>query len=420
MFCERCGAVLPEGANFCPNCGVPVARTKDKPKRGEIKTVQFRCSGCGNVMEIDPDSPVLRCRFCGSNELIQEDTDVTVERIRRRTKRDEQQAYKDVQTGWQRIREKEIERDSQEATYKREKEAIRSYRRGPLFYLTIFLALLFGLFLSMAVAEKQFPSAAIAALQVALCLGSILMGLRTIKEKGRGLHTIMVILAIFLIVPFAGITSSSYDKAMDRQRKEELRENPLVWPTTGLAQILPEPETTMGKIDINYDDKLYFSMYYVSKEEYEAYVQRCIEEGFTIEAEKRETTYSAYNDDGYDLRIHYIESSNQRLWVNLEAPVQLKTIIWPDTDMVNLLPRPKSALGEINTENASHFSVSIGNTTQEQFAQYVNECIAAGFDTDYSKEDTYFTGDYGTVYHLRVEYRGFNTIEISIEKKNKS
>ena len=70
MYCVKCGATLPEKANFCPNCGEPVRQTEKKTS--EVKTAQFRCKGCGHVMEIDPDSPVLRCSVCGSNELILE------------------------------------------------------------------------------------------------------------------------------------------------------------------------------------------------------------------------------------------------------------------------------------------------------------------------------------------------------------
>ena len=94
--------VVPENAQFCPECGKRLITATTKIKT--IETVQFRCKGCGNVMEINPESPVLRCSFCGSNELIQEDKDITVERIRSRSKREGQQTYKEVQKGWQAIR----------------------------------------------------------------------------------------------------------------------------------------------------------------------------------------------------------------------------------------------------------------------------------------------------------------------------
>lgn len=329
MFCERCGAALPDDSNFCPNCGMPVDGTNG-----------------------------------GSS---------------------------------------------------RERDTMRSHRRGFSFYLAIFLLLVFWAFFALSFRDKLYHSAGIAALQITLCLVCILMGFRTIKVGGRGLRALLVIIAVVLIVPFGNTHSAELDRAEERQKEEELRANPLVWPNNGLAQLLPAPETTMGEIELNYDDTFYFSMYYVSKEEYDAYVQRCVEKGFTIEVENWDTSYSAYNEDGYKIRIYYWDYSIPSISVSLDAPIELKTVIWPDTDMVNLLPKPESKLGSVETENASHFAVYIGNTTPEQFERYVNKCIAAGFDTDYSKYDTYYYGDYAKDYRLRVEYIGFNTIEVDIE-----
>lgn len=110
MFCDKCGSLLPDRAKFCPECGMPVDQTRPRTDRREIRTVQFRCKSCGNVMEIDPDSPILRCSACGSNELILEGDDVTVERIK-------SNAYKDVELGRQQVY-KEVELGKRELEIK--------------------------------------------------------------------------------------------------------------------------------------------------------------------------------------------------------------------------------------------------------------------------------------------------------------
>ena len=69
-------------------------------------------------MEIDPDSPVLRCSVCGSNELILEGDNVTVQRIKSNAYKDvelgKQQTYKDVELG-----KKELEIKGDNARFKR-------------------------------------------------------------------------------------------------------------------------------------------------------------------------------------------------------------------------------------------------------------------------------------------------------------
>lgn len=43
MFCNRCGAKIPEGGRFCVNCGAPVAGIQPRPAafQGEPKPVRF-------------------------------------------------------------------------------------------------------------------------------------------------------------------------------------------------------------------------------------------------------------------------------------------------------------------------------------------------------------------------------------------
>ena len=43
MFCEQCGAPIPEGAKFCEQCGAPVAgpQAESLPRRGEARPRRF-------------------------------------------------------------------------------------------------------------------------------------------------------------------------------------------------------------------------------------------------------------------------------------------------------------------------------------------------------------------------------------------
>ena len=247
MFCVKCGATLPDGANFCPNCGAPANRAKGEPGKREVKTVQFRCKGCGHVMEIDPDSPVLRCSVCGSNELILEDTDVTVERIRSRAKREENQTYRDVQTGWQRIREKEIDAQNLEAAYQRDSKEVRSYC-GLLFF-TILLIIVYGILLCLALFLKVVTPTVISIIGIVFCLLSILSGYKSIKG-GRGLSIVLIILVIMLFFPYLYYASEESDE-LNKIGHSEIRLQTMEQQATGTAQVLPVPDTDSERISVN-------------------------------------------------------------------------------------------------------------------------------------------------------------------------
>lgn len=409
MYCVKCGAALPDGANFCPGCGKRIKRIA--PNYGEIKTVQFRCKGCGHVMEIDPDSPVLRCSVCGSNELIQEDTDVTIERIRSRVRREENQTYRDVQTGWQRVREKEIDAQNKEATYQRNKKEIRSYR--VLFIFTILLIFFYGILLCIALALKLIAPAAISIVGIVFCLLSILSGYKSIKG-GRGLSIVLLILVIMLFFPYLYYSAEGNDQL----NKNEIKSRTMLWPTTGTAQVLPAPDTNNGRISVNNNIAFSFYLYSLSKDEYQTYINDCIDKGFSIDSEwNGDEYYSAYNNDGYYLQANYIALDPTQTWIHVSVPKEMKEISWPNTDMVNLLPRPESTIGSIEKDRETSFSVIIGDTTKEQYSQYVDACMAAGFDKEYNRGDESFYADHKSGYHLDVDYHGFNTMRITIEKE---
>ena len=84
MNCPRCGKKVVENAKYCHNCGFQI--TDDDVRY--FQRVKLRCKECGATMEYEPDGQQAVCSFCGSKELIIEDTEITVERIKSKTARD--------------------------------------------------------------------------------------------------------------------------------------------------------------------------------------------------------------------------------------------------------------------------------------------------------------------------------------------
>lgn len=102
MKCEKCGADIIETAKFCPVCG----------NRVNTQIRNLECSKCGGLMEINSDSPVIICPYCGNKEILQESDKITKQRIRSKTIKNISKDAKDlgiqyIETKERRKREKQ-------------------------------------------------------------------------------------------------------------------------------------------------------------------------------------------------------------------------------------------------------------------------------------------------------------------------
>lgn len=187
------------------------------------------------------------------------------------------------------------------------------------------------------------------------------------------------------------------------------------WADIELGSILPEPKSHIGRIDSNSDDRLSIYVQKSSREDYKNYLSECQDKGFMIESDKSETQYYAYNEEGYELSLAYDEGDKE-LYINLDAPMEMNTLQWPTSDLVSLLPVPKSTVGAISRETSDMFFVYVGETPLDDYNDYVNECSASGFSVNYDKGDKYYYADNESGYHITLRYQGNNVMSIEIEK----
>lgn len=78
--CEICGGNLDEEDLFCSECGTeaPKREKQSAPLVQALSTHNFTCEGCGASMSYDARAQTLRCPFCGSEKLKQEEDQNTL------------------------------------------------------------------------------------------------------------------------------------------------------------------------------------------------------------------------------------------------------------------------------------------------------------------------------------------------------
>ena len=129
-----------------------------------------------------------------------------------------------------------------------------------------------------------------------------------------------------------------------------------VWNDIVLGELLPEPPTSESEIYENSAEELWIDIKNLSDKQFNDYVETCKKKGFTIDAELDSYSFTAYNADGYKLELsHY--GNDEDMTIELEAPMEMNTIYWPMSEAGQLLPTPKSTIGNFSYEYSDSFSV---------------------------------------------------------------
>ncbi len=193
------------------------------------------------------------------------------------------------------------------------------------------------------------------------------------------------------------------------------------WPTTGLAVMLPTPKSSKGEVSSNSSKEFRATVAKTSKDGFNSYVSQCEDMGFNVDEEEEASSFEAYNSDGYKLELSYSDYHNaEEMTVHLSIPVEMGDMAWPTSGVGALAPVPVSTTGKIETESSSTFSVYIGKTSLSDYATYVQSCINAGFDVDYSKHEKSFTAENANGVDIRVTYKGFNMMSVHVYADSKA
>ncbi len=195
------------------------------------------------------------------------------------------------------------------------------------------------------------------------------------------------------------------------------------WDYMELAEVLPTPEFNNGKLkgEVHSDSTDYFSVDIAkcSEDEYMEYVSQCKDAGFIVDSEKNYSSYSAYNKEGYKLSLRYTDYDKE-ISIELDAPLQLGDINWPENGLGGLLPDPYASVGKIEDDSSTRFFATLGEMTTTDFNDYIDECKGAGFTIDDSKTETNFYAKNNKGYSVTIDYIGFNLVTVLVSEPSDS
>lgn len=218
------------------------------------------------------------------------------------------------------------------------------------------------------------------------------------KEKRKKFVFLIPLLIIALIIGAVFISNS-----LERRK-------PLVLPDSTLGRIVPMKDGINGKFDFEGDDRLYFDIY---DDIYDEYVNLCISNGFDIDANYNNYSYTAYNKDGYKIDIW---KDDQNINVTLINKITFDESPWPRSGLGALLPEPASIKHKVINNSEDYFNAYIGECSLEDFVEYCELCIEYGFNVDYYRYEKDFYASNADDVSLSMYYEGYNTFNIYMYK----
>ena len=380
MICPKCGTQNDDNAKFCTNCGTVLSA------KSGVKTVRLKCKNCDGIMQADKKNNILICPFCGSKELIVDSEAVALEKVRSAQK---------------------LEREKRAS----EEEAARSFEKSIFRRVLIVFAFFSLMFSAMGFTSRSFICGIIALVQMILNLLAWMIGMRIIKARARHLPRALFLIGLFLIIPFLLFFDSPGSSRVSRSSSYE-------WGSTALTKLIEKPASEKGEVITSSDTLLSAYISDMTSAQYKDYVSSCIDRGFDQDPVREGNSYIAFDQNGTKLDLDYYESTKE-MALRMNAPLTLMSLQWPTSGPAAMLPKPDASTGLIEWESDYGINVYVGETARTDYATYVQRCIDAGFNVDYSRGTDYFYGDNDAGDHLSLNYYGFNIMEIRLHKARK-
>lgn len=187
------------------------------------------------------------------------------------------------------------------------------------------------------------------------------------------------------------------------------------WSQGVLAGEVPLPNAEKTTLAYDGNDEFKVNIY-GDMADFKEYVARCKEYGYDNEAEnERVTEYTAWRGDGTKITIYFSEDKGYYTLYVTESVVR-DPLTWPTTGVAALVPTPKGEKGKIEAYGSWYFYAYVGNMTENDFLDYVEQCKQYGYTLNETSWNGFFSADYrdDNGNSVSVTYEGFNTIRIEV------
>lgn len=352
--------------------------------------IPIQCIKCGAPIEVDPNEEYATCAFCGASylvaDLLDESDELRIAKINHKTT----------------VSKIRYERENRKR--ERVEERTQSFQRSWLSRIILLFAAMSAVFSVMALQNDSYISCGVGLVQAAILILCWLQGSQIIPEPIKNTHYIFLFVALVLVIPFFSFLQTTPVSEPEK----------LEWQNLYLSEVLPSPESVeQGKVNSDSSDRLYVDIYNQDRNMFKNYLKTCKEAGFQNDPVTENYEYSAYNEEGYRLSVHFFEREKE-ISVSLYAPIEMGEFIWPEEAAG--IPQPNSKIGKVDYIYASSFRLYVGETNLEAYNSYVNEIIQVGFNKDNYRHDRDFSGDHSDGSSIDVEFMGNDTMMIEYRK----
>lgn len=87
--------------------------------------------------------------------------------------------------------------------------------------------------------------------------------------------------------------------------KESKIKDSITWPTSGMAKMIPNPEKKVGTIAVDSSNQFTAYVGEMSEDEFKAYVEKCVANGFDQDYSKGDKYFSGKNKNGDYIHLSY-------------------------------------------------------------------------------------------------------------------
>lgn len=173
------------------------------------------------------------------------------------------------------------------------------------------------------------------------------------------------------------------------------------------------PEMPKWDMLVQYDTDAYVfvEMKGVHADDFEAYVDACVQAGFDRDMKRNENYFYAFNADAQRIIMIYDDMKQDCSFECYESKIN-RPLEWKETD---LLPTPDCENGVVEKFDDKTIEAYL-NMNTDQFDDYIMECKKLGFKS-YSNKDTYYYGVSKDGYDLYLIYLGADTVSLTLALK---